>query len=83
MCQARNFPVITAVHDLRSVAYICAHTIAVAFKEGKLKELSEEYHITLSQMVLIPGSSGKKELFESEEAQTNGTVSTTRSLPIW
>ena len=62
---------------------ICAHTIAVAFKEGKLKELSEEYHITLSQMVLIPGSSGKKELFESEEAQTNGTVSTTRSLPIW
>ena len=40
---------------------ICAHTIAVAFKVGKLKELSEEYHIILSQMVPIPDSSGKKE----------------------
>ena len=38
---------------------ICAHTIAVTFKVGKLKDLSEEYDIPLSPMVLwpIPGSS--------------------------
>ena len=32
----------------------------MAFKVGKLKDLSEEYDIPLSQLVPIPGSSGKK-----------------------
>ena len=41
--------------------HVCAHTIAVTFKVGKLKDPSEEYDIPLSQMVPILGSSGKKE----------------------
>ena len=40
------------------VAYVRALYTAVAFKVGKLKELSEEYNVPLSQMVTIPGGSG-------------------------
>ena len=48
---------------------ICAHTIVVAFNVGKLKDLSEEYDIPLSQMVPIPGSSGKKEHEKARECK--------------